>query len=138
MKATFKSMMVIGMMILGTITSFASNNIDKDKDKDKLSKPARTFIAETNVHNDRNAVYVERTNFHPGIDKKMHKHFNKRKHSFDKHGHCKKCHYTAHEIRRIEREMHLEHRHHDVHHKSHQHHHGHGKPKVMPDHVHRR
>lgn len=130
--------MVIGMMILGTITSFASNNIDKDKDKDKLSKPARTFIAETNVHNDRNAVYVERTNFHPGIDKKMHKHFNKRKHSFDKHGHCKKCHYTAHEIRRIEREMHLEHRHHDVHHKSHQHHHGHGKPKVMPDHVHRR
>jgi len=129
MKATFKSMMVIGMMILGTITSFASNNIDKDKDK--LSKPARTFIAETNVHNDRNAVYVERTNFHPGIDKKMHKHFNKRKHSFDKHGHCKKCHYTAHEIRRIEREMHLEHRHHDVHHKSHKHHHGgHGSHKT--------
>lgn len=127
MKATFKSMMVIGMMILGTITSFASNNIDKDK----LSKPARTFIAETNVHNDRNAVYVERTNFHPGIDKKMHKHFNKRKHSFDKHGHCKKCHYTAHEIRRIEREMHLEHRHHDVHHKSHKHHHGgHGSHKA--------
>ena len=29
MKATFKSMMVIGMMILGTVTSFASNNIDK-------------------------------------------------------------------------------------------------------------
>lgn len=129
MKATLKSMMVIGMMILGTITSFASNNIDKDKDK--LSKPARTFIAETNVHNDRNAVYVERTNFHPGIDKKMHKHFNKRKHSFDKHGHCKKCHYTAHEIRRIEREMHLEHRHHDVHHKSHKHHHGgHGSHKA--------
>lgn len=129
MKATFKSMMVIGMMILGTITSFASNNIDKDKDK--LSKPARTFVAETNVHNDRNAVYVERTNFHPGIDKKMHKHFNKRKHSFDKHGHCKKCHYTAHEIRRIEREMHLEHRHHDVHHKSHKHHHGgHGSHKA--------
>lgn len=127
MKATFKSMMVIGMMILGTITSFANNNIDKDK----LSKPARTFIAETNVHNDRNAVYVERTNFHPGIDKKMHKHFNKRKHSFDKHGHCKKCHYTAHEIRRIEREMHLEHRHHDVHHKSHKHHHGgHGSHKA--------
>ena len=35
MKATFKSMMVIGMMILGTATAFGKSNFNVDKRMDK-------------------------------------------------------------------------------------------------------
>ena len=34
MKATFKSMMVIGMMILGTATAFGKSNFNVDKLQD--------------------------------------------------------------------------------------------------------
>lgn len=108
MKATFKSMMVIGMMILGTATSFANTNSDKfnaSHDKDKK---------ECHIHHNHDAnfgghVVVDRTKARHGMDKKMHKHMMKGKHHFDKHGHCKKCHLTEHEIRRIEHDMHRPH-----------------------------
>lgn len=125
MKATFKSMMVIGMMILGTITSFANTNNDKKNRQNSIPK------AECHLRHIHDAYCggapVVNHQTHPGMDKKMHKHMTKGKHKFDKHGHCKTCHFTIHDIRRIEREMHIEH-HHDRHHQDKHHHakkHGH-------------
>ena len=114
MKATFKSMMVIGMMILGTVTSFASNNIDKHHD------PSNRVKAECHINHihDKHCgghVIADHPKARPEMDKKMHKHMKKGKHRFDKHGHCKKCHLTKHEIDRIMHDRHNGH-HHDAHH----------------------
>lgn len=146
MKAIFKSMMVVGMMILSTATSFAGNNIDKDKDKHQ--EPARTFTTGCNLRHMHDvhcnaAPAVDHDKVYPGMNKKMRKHILKRKHHFDKHGHCKKCHYTSHEIHRMEREMHMEpHPHKDVHPRKDKHrqhgdvkrHHGDAHPKGNSQH----
>ena len=102
MKATFKSMMVIGMMILGTVTSFANNNIDKHH------APHNKVKAECHINHIHDAhcgshVVADHPKPHPRMDKKMHKHLMKGKHRFDKHGQCKKCHLTQVEINRMMR-----------------------------------
>ena len=112
MKATFKSMMVIGMMILGTVTSFANNNIDKHHNPHNKVK---VECHNNHIHDAHcgGRVVADHPKAHPGMDKKMHKHMMKGKHRFDKHGHCKKCHLSQHEIDRIMRDRH--HGHHKNH-----------------------
>ena len=113
MKATFKSMMVIGMMILGTVTSFANNNIDKHHNPHNKVK---VECHNNHIHDVHCGGYVvvDHPKAHPGMDKKMHKHMKKGKHRFDKHGQCKKCHLTQYEIDRIMRDRHHGH-HKDAH-----------------------
>ena len=103
MKATFKSMMVIGMMILGTATAFGKSNFNVDKYN--ATKAPYTMIVHKNckIRHKHNKYCGDA--FTVRMDKKMEKHFNEGKHKFDKHGMCKKCSLTIYEIRSVEREM---------------------------------
>lgn len=107
MKTTFKSMMVIGMMILGTATAFAKSNANVDK-FDAHKEPHMMT-----VHKDCRLRHTHDrhcgNSFQVRMDKKMEKHFMERKHKYDKHGVCKKCHLTIHEIPSVEREMRISH-----------------------------
>lgn len=107
MKTTFKSMMVIGMMILGTATTFAKSNVKVDKFEAHKEPQMMTVHKDCRLRHthDRHCG----NSFQVRMDKKMNKHFLERKHKFDKHGVCKKCHLTKHEIPSVEREMGLHH-----------------------------
>ncbi len=107
MKTTFKSMMVIGMMILGTATTFAKSNVKVDKFEAHKEPQMMTVHKDCRLRHthDRHCG----NSFQVRMDKKMNKHFLERKHKFDKHGVCKKCHLTKHEIPSVEREMGLQH-----------------------------
>jgi len=103
MKATFKSMMVIGMMILGTTTSFASSNTAIDKNHNTPKKECHL----RHIHDshcggmsvaDKHCVY-------PGMDKKLRNHIIKGNHKFNHSGVCKKCNMTMREIQHVERGM---------------------------------
>lgn len=97
--STFKTMMITGMMILGTMTTFAKTN--------------------ANVHHDRNhgtrtEVVVVTSNHHSMIDRHMRpgmersffiNHMMEGRHYFGHSHECKVCHLTKREIREVEKDM---------------------------------
>ena len=103
MKATFKSMMVIGMMILSTATAFGKSNFNVDKYNATKAPYTMTVHKDCKIRHKHDRYCGN--SFTVRMDKKMEKHFNERKHKFDKNGKCKKCNLTIYEIRSVEREM---------------------------------
>ena len=101
MKATFKSMMVIGMMILGTATSFANSNASADK----YHNVPRQECHLRHIHDSRcgGAPVVDKAKIYPGMDKKLRKHLLKGDHKFNRYGVCKNCNMNIREINHIER-----------------------------------
>lgn len=89
MKATFKSMMVIGMMILGTATAFGKSNFNVDKYNATKAPYTMTVHKDCKIRH-KHDKYCGNS-FTVRMDKKMEKHFNDQKHKFDKRGMCKKC-----------------------------------------------
>lgn len=85
MKTIFKSTMVIGMMLLGTMTSFGKTTTNVDK----LCKHP--------------VLRVE--NGRPVLDKKTRNHIIKGNHKYNKDGLCRKCKLTRSQIYRIERHI---------------------------------
>ena len=103
MKATFKSMMVIGMMILGTATAFGKSNFNVDKYNATKAPYTMTVHKDCKIRH-KHDKYCGNS-FTVRMDKKMEKHFNDQKHKFDKRGMCKKCSLTIYEIHSVEREL---------------------------------
>ena len=110
MKTNFKSMMVIGMMILGTATTFAAT--------DKMNHASPSISVEYHTKKECNLRHIHdsrcgggpRVDIHnrkmlPGMSKELRKHILKGNHKFNRHGVCRKCDLTRSEIRHIEREM---------------------------------
>ena len=106
MKTTLKSLMVIGMMILSTATSFAANNADHHNKSQRPQAPTMQRECRLrHMHDSRcgGIVMADRHQF--AMDKKMRKHMAKGNHKFDRHGMCKKCRLTRRDIRRFEHSM---------------------------------
>ena len=103
MMATFKSMMVIGMMILGTATAFGKSSANVDKYG--AHKDPHTMTVHMNCRIRHNHTKHCGNTFSVRMDRKMEKHFRDGKHKFNKHDVCKKCNLSLHEIHSVEREM---------------------------------
>ena len=100
MKTTMKSMMVIGMMILGTMTTLGNTKTNVHNNKSHFV--VRTTVV-SNTCNKRHVhdrcCNIDRK---PVMSEKMRVHILKGNHNYDRHGVCKKCHLTRSEVRRME------------------------------------
>ena len=100
MKTTMKSMMVIGMMILGTMTTLGNTKTNVHNNKSHFV--VRTTVV-SNTCNKRHVhdrcCNIDRK---PVMSEKMRAHILKGNHNYDRHGVCKKCHLTRSEVRRME------------------------------------
>lgn len=113
MKTTFKSMMIIGMMILGTATGFAKKNANVNNFNSHNNIVRKECMLK---HNHTASCIVPMAAHAPKpvhhMDHKMMKHFMDGRHHFDRFGICRDCHHTTHEILHIEREMNIHNHHH--------------------------
>ena len=105
MKTTIKSMMVITMMILGTMTTFGKTNTNSHN-------PSRvqTVRKECNlrhIHNRNCGKTVVISRPCPVMDKQLRKHIVKGNHRYDRRGVCSKCHLTVSEVHRYEHQLRL-------------------------------
>ena len=97
--STFKTMMLIGMMTLGTVTTFGKTN---------------TVVRHENNRNTRTEVVVVTNHNHgvldrhlrPGMDRRFFiTHMMEGRHFFGHNHECKVCHLTKREIREVEKDM---------------------------------
>ena len=86
MKTTIKSMMIVGMMILCTVSTFGKNNVQPRN------------------HNDqpRQEMVVSNHSLEHRMDKPMPPHL----HQFGRNHECKVCHLTEYQIHQMEVDMH--------------------------------
>lgn len=96
--STFKTMMIIGMMTIGTVTTFGKTNTNVHHDRH---------------HNTRTEVVVV-TNHNSLLDRHMRPGMNRRffidhmmagRHYIGRNHECEVCHLTKREIREVEKEM---------------------------------
>ncbi len=111
--STLKTMMITGMMILGTATIFGKTTTNVHHDK---------------MHNTRTEVVVVTNHsmfdrhMRPGMDRRFFiNHMMEGRHIFGHNHECKVCHLTRHQIHEIEKDMR----------------HNHHTPTVKPNHFRR-
>lgn len=109
MKTIVKSMMLIGMMVLGSVTTYGKTTISVSLNGPHISAHVTTKAKECrlrHVHDKTCGGPLVDINKAPGKcplnDKKLEKHLRKGDHNFAKNDICKKCHMTRAEIRRME------------------------------------
>lgn len=110
MKTTVKSMMLIGMMVLGSVTTFGKTTISVSLNGPHISAHVTTKAKECklrHMHDKNCGGMVVEPHKAPGrcplSDKEMEKHMKKGKHNFLKNDICKKCHLTREQVRQMER-----------------------------------
>ena len=98
-----KSMMVIGMMILGTMTTLGNTTTNVHNNKSHFvvhTTEVKSMCNKRHVH-DRCC----NTDRKPVMSERMRTHILKGNHNYDRHGVCKKCNLTRFEVRKIENEL---------------------------------
>lgn len=117
MKTTLKSMMVIGMMILGTVTTFGKTTTNVDKHIVSHNAANTVVVVHStkkpcmlrHIHDSRCGGAPNGQKVFPGMTNKVRNHIIKGNHRFNRHGVCTKCDLTASQIHHIEHEMGIKH-----------------------------
>ena len=103
MKTTMKSMMVIGMMILGTMTTLGNTTTNVHNNKSHFV--VRTTVVSNTCNKRHGHDRCCNINRKPVMREKLRAHILKGNHNFDRHGVCKKCNLSRSEVRRMENEL---------------------------------
>lgn len=101
--STFKTMMITGMMILGTLTTFGKTNTNVHHDRNHNT---RTEVVVVTNHN--HGMFDR--HMRPGMDRRFFiNHMMEGRHYFGHNHECKVCHLTRHQIHEIEKDMRHQH-----------------------------
>lgn len=110
--STFKTMMIIGMMTLGTVTTFGKTNTNVHNNRNhntrtevvvglRASSPEHQWSARTNHNHGMFDRYMR-----PGMDRRFFiNHMMEGRHYFGHNHECKVCHLTKHQIHEVEKDM---------------------------------